>query len=127
MTASKATRISGLARALQESAAARVDAVRDALAFRKALRALYAGSRRSSRSSSLRRQKRRSSRPFAWSRPGSAPSLIVHGAADTSVPIDQGETMYAALTKAGVPASFIRSVRPARTVDGDEQKANVIR
>ena len=28
--------------------------------------------------------------------------------ADTSVPIDQGETMYAALTKAGVPASFIR-------------------
>jgi acetyl esterase/lipase len=40
--------------------------------------------------------------------PGSAPSLIVHGAADTAVPIDQGETMYAALTKAGVPASLIR-------------------
>jgi dipeptidyl aminopeptidase/acylaminoacyl peptidase len=39
---------------------------------------------------------------------GSAPSLIVHGDADTAVPIDQGETMYAALTKAGVPASFIR-------------------
>jgi acetyl esterase/lipase len=38
----------------------------------------------------------------------SAPALIVHGDADTSVPIDQGETMYAALTKAGVPASFIR-------------------
>jgi acetyl esterase/lipase len=35
-------------------------------------------------------------------------SLIVHGDADTAVPIDQGETMYAALTKAGVPASFIR-------------------
>jgi len=33
-----------LARALQESGAARVDAVRDALAFRKARRALYAGS-----------------------------------------------------------------------------------
>src|SRR4026207_383530 len=33
-----------LARALQESGAARVDAVRDALAFREARRALYAGS-----------------------------------------------------------------------------------
>ena len=37
----------------------------------------------------------------------SAPSLIVHGDADTAVPIDHGETMYAALMKAGVPASFI--------------------
>jgi dipeptidyl aminopeptidase/acylaminoacyl peptidase len=32
----------------------------------------------------------------------------VHGDADTSVPMDQGETMYAALTKAGVPTSFMR-------------------
>jgi len=32
----------------------------------------------------------------------------VHGDADTAVPMDQGETMYAALTKAGVPGSFIR-------------------
>src|SRR5262245_45985628 len=37
----------------------------------------------------------------------SAPSLIVHGDADTDVPIEHGETMYAALKKAGVPASFI--------------------
>lgn len=46
--------------------------------------------------------------PIRFVSPGSAPSLIVHGDADTAVPIDQGETMYAALTKAGVPASFIR-------------------
>jgi len=46
--------------------------------------------------------------PIRFVSAGSAPSLIVHGDADTSVPIDQGETMYAALTKAGVPASFIR-------------------
>jgi dipeptidyl aminopeptidase/acylaminoacyl peptidase len=46
--------------------------------------------------------------PIRFVSSGSAPSLIVHGDADTSVPIDQGETMYAALTKAGVPASFIR-------------------
>jgi acetyl esterase/lipase len=46
--------------------------------------------------------------PIRFVSPGSAPSLIVHGEADTAVPIDQGETMYAALTKAGVPASFIR-------------------
>ena len=32
----------------------------------------------------------------------------MRGDADTAVPIDQGETMHAALTKAGVPASFIR-------------------
>ncbi len=35
-----------------------------------------------------------------------APSLIVHG--DTTVSIPEGETMHAVLTKAGVPASFIR-------------------
>ena len=46
--------------------------------------------------------------PIRFVSSGSAPALIVHGDADTSVPIDQGETMYAALTKAGVPASFIR-------------------
>jgi len=46
--------------------------------------------------------------PMRFVSPGSAPSLIVHGDADTAVPIEQGETMYAALTKAGVPASFIR-------------------
>ena len=46
--------------------------------------------------------------PIRFVSPGSAPSLIVHGDADTAIPIDQGEMMYAALTKAGVPASFIR-------------------
>ena len=40
--------------------------------------------------------------------PRAAPSLIVHGDADTVVPMVEGETMYTALTKAGVPASFIR-------------------
>jgi dipeptidyl aminopeptidase/acylaminoacyl peptidase len=46
--------------------------------------------------------------PIRFVSAGSAPSLIVHGDADTSVPMDQGETMYAALTKAGAPAPFIR-------------------
>jgi acetyl esterase/lipase len=46
--------------------------------------------------------------PIRFVSAGSAPSLIVHGDADTAAPIDQGETMHAALTKAGVPASFIR-------------------
>jgi dipeptidyl aminopeptidase/acylaminoacyl peptidase len=32
----------------------------------------------------------------------------VHGDADTSVAIGQAETMHAALTTAGVPASFLR-------------------
>jgi acetyl esterase/lipase len=37
-----------------------------------------------------------------------APSLIVHGDADEVVPIVEGETMYEALTKAGVATSFMR-------------------
>ena len=46
--------------------------------------------------------------PIRFVSAGSASSLIVHGDADTSVPIDQGEAMYAALSKAGVPSSFLR-------------------
>ena len=46
--------------------------------------------------------------PIRFVSPNAAPSLIVHGDADTVVPMLEGETMHAALTKAGVPASFIR-------------------
>ena len=46
--------------------------------------------------------------PIRFVSPASAPSLIVHGDADTVVPMVEGETMHAALTKAGVPASIIR-------------------
>ena len=46
--------------------------------------------------------------PIRFVSPRSAPSLIVHGDADTGVPIVEGETMYEALSKAGVPASFLR-------------------
>jgi acetyl esterase/lipase len=46
--------------------------------------------------------------PIRFVSPGAAPSLIVHGDADTVVPMVEGETMHGALTKAGVPASFIR-------------------
>jgi acetyl esterase/lipase len=46
--------------------------------------------------------------PIRFVSPGAAPSLIVHGDADTMVPIVEGETMHAALTKAGAPASFMR-------------------
>jgi fermentation-respiration switch protein FrsA (DUF1100 family) len=56
--------------------------------------------------------------PIRFVSSGSAPSLIVHGDADTVVPIDQGETMYAALTRAGVPASFIRMERAGHGFEG---------
>jgi acetyl esterase/lipase len=46
--------------------------------------------------------------PIRFVSPAAAPSLIVHGDADTVVPTVEGETMYAALAKAGVPASFVR-------------------
>ena len=46
--------------------------------------------------------------PIRFASPGAAPTLIVHGDADAVVPMVEGETMHAALTKAGVPASFIR-------------------
>jgi acetyl esterase/lipase len=45
--------------------------------------------------------------PIRFASPGSAPSLIVHGDADTTVPIEHGEMMYAAFMKVGVPTSFI--------------------
>ncbi len=46
--------------------------------------------------------------PIRFVSPAAAPSLIVHGDADTVVPIIEGETMHGALTRAGVPASFLR-------------------
>jgi acetyl esterase/lipase len=46
--------------------------------------------------------------PIRFVSSGDAPALIVHGDADQVVPMVEGETMYAALTKAGVPASFVR-------------------
>src|SRR4029077_6830837 len=46
--------------------------------------------------------------PIRFVSPGAAPSLIVHGDADMVVPMIEGETMYAALSQAGVPASFVR-------------------
>lgn len=46
--------------------------------------------------------------PLHFASSGAAPSLIVHGDTDTVAQIVEGETMYAALTRAGAPASFIR-------------------
>ena len=46
--------------------------------------------------------------PIRFVSPRAAPSLIVHGDADSVVPMVEGETMYVALTSAGVPASFLR-------------------
>jgi acetyl esterase/lipase len=46
--------------------------------------------------------------PIRFVSPQAAPSLIVHGDADMVVPMTEGETMYAALARVGVPASFVR-------------------
>ena len=63
--------------------------------------------------------------PIRFVSPAAAPSLIVHGDADTVVPIVEGETMYAALTKAGVPASFIRIEGAGHGFEGaDLERAN---
>jgi acetyl esterase/lipase len=63
--------------------------------------------------------------PIRFVSPGAAPSLIVHGDADLVVPIVEGETMHAALTKAGVPASFIRIERAGHGFEGaDLARAN---
>jgi dipeptidyl aminopeptidase/acylaminoacyl peptidase len=63
--------------------------------------------------------------PIRFVSPGAAPSLIVHGDADRVVPMVEGETMYAALTKAGVPASFVRIEGAAHGFDGaDLTRAN---
>jgi acetyl esterase/lipase len=63
--------------------------------------------------------------PIRFVSPGAAPSLIVHGDADTVVPMVEGETIHAALTKAGVPASFTRIERAGHGFDGaDLERAN---
>jgi acetyl esterase/lipase len=56
--------------------------------------------------------------PIRFVSPGAAPSLIVHGDADTTVPMVEGETMHAALSKAGVPASLIRIEGAGHGFDG---------
>jgi acetyl esterase/lipase len=63
--------------------------------------------------------------PIRFVSPGAAPSLIVHGDADRVVPIVEGETMYAALSQAGVPASFIRIEGAGHAFEGaDLTRAN---
>ena len=63
--------------------------------------------------------------PIRFVSPGDAPSLIVHGDADAVVPMVEGETMYGALTKAGVPASFIRIEGAGHGFEGaDLERAN---
>jgi acetyl esterase/lipase len=63
--------------------------------------------------------------PIRFVSPGAAPSLIAHGDADTTVPMVEGETMHAALTKAGVPASFIRIEGAGHGFEGaDLERAN---
>ena len=63
--------------------------------------------------------------PIRFVSPGAAPSLIVHGDADTVVPMVEGETMHAALTRAGVPASFIRIERAGHGFEGaDLERVN---
>jgi len=63
--------------------------------------------------------------PIRFVSSGAAPSLIVHGDADAVVPMVEGETMYGALTKAGVPASFIRIEGAGHGFEGaDLERAN---
>ena len=63
--------------------------------------------------------------PIRFVSAAAAPSLIVHGDADRVVPIVEGETMYAALSKAGVPASFVRIEGAGHSFDGaDLTRAN---
>ncbi len=63
--------------------------------------------------------------PIRFVSRAAAPSLIVHGDADRVVPIVEGETMYAALSRAGVPASFIRFEGAGHGFEGaDLERAN---
>jgi acetyl esterase/lipase len=58
--------------------------------------------------------------PIRYVSPSSAPSLIVHGDADTTVPIEHGEMMYAALMDAGVPTSFVPIRGAGHGFEGDD-------
>jgi acetyl esterase/lipase len=58
--------------------------------------------------------------PIRFVSPEAAPSLIVHGDADTIVPMVEGETMHEALSKAGVVASFIRIEGAGHAFEGTD-------
>jgi dipeptidyl aminopeptidase/acylaminoacyl peptidase len=45
--------------------------------------------------------------PMAWIHKANTPALIVHGAADTRVPIGQSQELYTALKWKGVPVEFV--------------------
>ena len=63
--------------------------------------------------------------PIRFVSPGAAPSLIVHGDADRVVPMVEGETMHGALTKVGVPTSFVRIEGAGHGFEGaDPERAN---
>jgi len=63
--------------------------------------------------------------PIRFVSSGAAPSLIVHGDADMVVPMVEGETMYGALNKSGVPASFVRISGAGHGFEGaDLERAN---
>jgi dipeptidyl aminopeptidase/acylaminoacyl peptidase len=46
--------------------------------------------------------------PIEYVGRATTPTLFIHGEADLRVPIEQGEQMYTALRKRGVPAKFVR-------------------
>jgi acetyl esterase/lipase len=45
--------------------------------------------------------------PVSWVSSGTAPMLLIHGEADTAVPVQQSRDMAARLTKAGVPVETL--------------------
>jgi acetyl esterase/lipase len=45
--------------------------------------------------------------PVTYASPDNPPFLIIHGDKDPIVPVDQGQAMYDALVKAGVPAKLV--------------------
>ncbi len=64
--------------------------------------------------------------PIHFVSSGAAPAFIVHGDADTTVLIAEGETMYEALTKAGASASFMRNESAGHGFGGaDLERVNV--
>jgi acetyl esterase/lipase len=76
----------------------------------------------------------KSGSPLAFVKAGDPPMLIIHGDADTLVPIAQSIVFDAALTKAGVPHQFVTvknaghgfSAAPGTTIDPSRDEINRI-
>ena len=64
--------------------------------------------------------------PINYVTPDAPPFLIMHGEADTTIPISQGRELFEALTKAGVPVRYEPLKNTGHAIDRPDRRARVL-